>query len=94
MQQIKPEFEAEEVDTEFVPRSDSRASVISIDPERMSGTPCFVGSRVPIKNLFDYLAAGDSLEVFLDAFEGVTREQAVKTLELALEHLLKGLPAR
>jgi len=72
----------------------TRACVISIDPERMSGAPCFVGTRVPVKNLFDYLAAGDSLEVFLDAFDGVTREQAGRTLELSLEHLLEGLPAR
>ncbi len=97
MRQMKPEaatYEEPDVDTELMPKDDLRARVISIDPERMSGAPCFVGTRVPVKNLFDYLAAGDSLEVFLDAFDGVTREQAVRTLELSLEHLLEGLPAR
>jgi uncharacterized protein (DUF433 family) len=42
----------------------------------MSGEPVFVGTRVPLKNLIDYLAAGDSLEKFLDSFPSVTREQA------------------
>jgi uncharacterized protein (DUF433 family) len=44
-----------------------------------------VGTRVPVKILFDYLEAGDSLEVFLDEFPSVTREQAVAALELARE---------
>lgn len=58
-------------------------SVIHSDPEIMSGTPVFVGTRVPLQNLIDYLAAGDSLEEFLDAFPSVTREQAAAALELA-----------
>ena len=45
----------------------------------------FVGTRVPVKILFDYLEAGDSLEVFLEEFPSVTREQAVAALELARE---------
>jgi len=45
----------------------------------------FVGTRVPVKILFDYLEAGDGLEVFLDEFASVTREQAVAALELARE---------
>jgi uncharacterized protein (DUF433 family) len=81
-------------DTELVPAADPRAEVISIDPERMSGTPCFKGTRVPIRALWDYLKAGDSLETFLDDFEGVSREQAVALLEMAQEAVLKGLPAR
>ena len=48
-----------------------------------SGAPVFVGTRVPLQNLIDYLAAGDSLEKFLDAFPSVTREQAAAALELA-----------
>ena len=83
-----------ELDTEFIPKSDLRASVISIDPERLGGTPCFAGTRVPIQTLWDHLENGDSLDVFLSDFEGVTREQAVATLHLAMEYLLKGLPTR
>jgi uncharacterized protein (DUF433 family) len=58
---------------------------IHTDPEIMGGVPVFVGTRVPVYNLFDYLEAGDSLEEFLDSFPSVTREQAVAALELAKE---------
>jgi uncharacterized protein (DUF433 family) len=57
--------------------------VVHRDPEILGGTPVFVGTRVPVKILFDYLEAGDSLEVFLAQFPSVTREQAVAALELA-----------
>ncbi len=63
------------------------ASVIHSDPEILSGAPVFVGTRVPLQNLIDYLAAGDSLEKFLDAFPSVTREQATAALALAGEAL-------
>lgn len=59
--------------------------VVHSDPEIMSGTPVFVGTRVPLYNLFDYLEAGDPLEKFLASFPSVTREQAVAALELAKE---------
>jgi uncharacterized protein (DUF433 family) len=59
--------------------------VVHRDPEILGGTPVFVGTRVPVKILFDYLEAGDSLEVFLDEFPSVSREQAVAALELARE---------
>jgi uncharacterized protein (DUF433 family) len=62
-------------------------AVVHRDPEILGGTPVFVGTRVPIKNLFDYLEAGDSLDEFLTSFPSVTREQAVATLELAREVL-------
>lgn len=65
--------------------------LVWIDPERMGGTPCFYGTRVPVKNLFDYLEGGQSLETFLDDFEGVTREQADAVLRLAMENLLESL---
>ncbi len=45
--------------------------IIEVDPEKMSGIPVFRGTRVPIKNLFDYLEGGDSVEVFLDDFPTV-----------------------
>ena len=62
-------------------------NVIHGDPEVLSGTPVFIGTRVPVQNLIDYLAAGDSLEKFLDAFPSVSREQATAALELAGEAL-------
>jgi uncharacterized protein (DUF433 family) len=61
--------------------------VIHSDPEIQGGVPVFVGTRVPLKNLFDYLEAGDSLDDFLRSFPSVTREQAVAALEMAREAL-------
>lgn len=58
-------------------------NVVHSDPEIMSGAVVFVGTRVPVQNLIDYLAAGDTLEKFLDAFPSVRREQATVALELA-----------
>src|ERR1051326_1151286 len=49
--------------------------VVKIDPEIMSGAPCFAGTRVPIQNLIDYLEGGDSIEDFLEGFPSVSREQ-------------------
>ncbi len=60
-------------------------SVICIDPEIMSGTPVFSGTRVPVKTLLDYLKAGDRIDDFLDQFPTVTREQTEAFLELAGE---------
>jgi len=70
-------------------------SVVHSDPEILGGTPVFVGTRVPVKNLLDYLAAGDSLDQFLDDFPSVNREQAVTVLEIARDLLTAGAhPAR
>jgi uncharacterized protein (DUF433 family) len=66
--------------------------VIWINAQRLSGAPCFYGTRVPIKNLFDYLEGGDALGEFLEGFPGVTQEQAVALLELTREGFLAGLP--
>ena len=52
-------------------------SVVKIDPEIMSGAPSFVGTRVPIQNLMDYLEGGDSIEEFLEDFPTVSREQVI-----------------
>ena len=57
--------------------------IINIDPEILGGTPVFAGTRVPIKNLFDYLETGETIDYFLDDFEGVSREQEVKVLEMS-----------
>lgn len=61
--------------------------VIVVDAEVMSGTPCFRGTRVPFKNLIDYLEGGHSLDEFLGQFPMVTREMAVGALEEAKESL-------
>src|SRR6267143_968116 len=70
----------------------STRPVVHRDPEILGGTPVFVGTRVPVKILFDYLEAGDSLEVFLDEFPSVTRAQAVAALELAREAPARSKP--
>lgn len=57
--------------------------VINIDPEILGGTPVFYGTRVPIRNLFDYLESGDSIEIFLEDFEGVSKSQVIKVLEIS-----------
>lgn len=62
--------------------------VIAVDPEVMNGTPYFRGTRVPFKNLMDYLEGGHSLGEFLDQFPTVTREMAIQALEEAKESLL------
>src|SRR2546423_3482778 len=67
--------------------------LVWINPQRVSGAPCFYGTRVPLKNLFDALAAGQSLDDFLEGFEGVSREQASAVLELARNDLLNQLGA-
>jgi len=63
--------------------ADVRQSVVKVDPEIMSGAPCFSGTRVPIQNLIDYLEGGDSIEEFLDGFPSVSREQVISFLEEA-----------
>src|ERR1019366_3616676 len=60
------------------------SSVVKIDPEIMSGAPCFSGTRVAIQTLIDHLEAGDSIEDFLDGFPSVSREQVVAFLEANL----------
>lgn len=59
--------------------------VITISPDIQSGEPVFSGTRVPIKNLFDYLRGGDSIDEFLEGFPSVSRDQVLELLSLA-EH--------
>ena len=66
------------------------ASVIHSDPKILSGTPVFCGTRVPVRILFEFLRAGDSLDKFLDAYPSVRREQAIAALELAADLLATG----
>ena len=58
-------------------------SAINIDPEILSGTPVFNGTRVPIQAMFDYLEDGEPLEEFLENFPTVSKEQAIEVLHLA-----------
>jgi uncharacterized protein (DUF433 family) len=70
-------------------------SVVSSDSEVLGGTPVFAGTRVPLRNLFDYLTAGDPLDRFLDHFPSVTREQAVAALQIGGDLLAsRAHPAR
>ena len=57
--------------------------VINVNPQILGGTPVFYGTRVPIKNLFDYIETGESIDEFLYDFEGVNREQVIKVLEMS-----------
>jgi uncharacterized protein (DUF433 family) len=62
--------------------------LITIDPEILSGMPVFKGTRVPVKNLIDYLEAGDSLEDFLEDFPSVAKETVLKFLNLSVKYYL------
>ena len=65
-----------------------KESVIHSNPQILGGIPVFVGTRVPVKNLIDYLEAGDTLDDFLKSFPAVSREQAIAALEIAREALV------
>ncbi|HEY2962525.1 MAG TPA: DUF433 domain-containing protein [Pyrinomonadaceae bacterium] len=62
-------------------KAENLKGVVHSDPEIMGGTPVFVGTRVPLQNLIDYLEGGESVEGFLEAFPTVTREQAIAVIE-------------
>lgn len=66
----------------------TREQVYHTDPEILGGTPVFVGTRVPVQTLLDYLEGGETIDEFLEGFPSVHREQAVAFLELAKEALL------
>jgi uncharacterized protein (DUF433 family) len=65
-----------------------KISVVKTDPEIMSGTPCFAGTRVPARTLIDYIEGGDTLEDFLEDFPTVSRQQAIAFLEEASDKML------
>ena len=65
-------------------------SVVHSDPEILGGVPVFVGTRVPVRILFEYLSAGDSLDKFIDSYPSVSRDQAVSALELSEDFLESG----
>ena len=66
----------------------SQNPIVHSDPEILGGTPVFVGTRVPLRNLIDYLEGGHSLNEFLDDFPSVSRDQAIAALEAAHEVLI------
>jgi uncharacterized protein (DUF433 family) len=68
-----------------------KRSVVKIDPEIMSGEPCFAGTRVPVRSLLDYIEGGDTLGEFLEQFPTVSRKQAVTYLEESAAILEKSL---
>ena len=66
------------------------SDIVRSDPSILGGTPVFVGTRVPIQSLFDYLEGGETLDEFLRQFPSVTRDQAIAALDLARATLLAG----
>jgi len=64
------------------------STIIHSDPEILGGIPVFVGTRVPVQTLLDYLEAGDSLQEFVEDFPSVSRQQAIAALELAKQMLV------
>ncbi len=67
-----------------------RKDVIHSDPEVLGGTPVFVGTRVPVQSLFDYLEGGETVDEFLRQFPSVTRQQVLAALEMARDSVLTG----
>lgn len=62
--------------------------IVWVDPDRMSGQPCFKGTRVPVQALIDHIEGNSTLEDFLKGFPSVRREQAIGFIELAKDNLL------
>jgi len=65
------------------------SEVIWVDPERVSGAPCFKGTRVPVQNLLDYIEGGSTIDTFFQDYPSVTREQVIQFLELAKDQLVE-----
>jgi uncharacterized protein (DUF433 family) len=66
-------------------------NIIIVDSEILGGTPVFYGTRVPVKNLFDYLEEGDNIDTFLEDFDAVKRDQVMKVLSISQELISKPL---
>ncbi|HEY8746994.1 MAG TPA: DUF433 domain-containing protein [Tepidisphaeraceae bacterium] len=85
---------AEDLEGDLIQSGHPLFGIVWVNPERLSGEPCFAGTRVPVKVLFDYLEGGEPLEEFLEGFPPVTREQAVAVLELSRSTFIDGLTPR
>jgi len=70
----------------------SQSAIVHSHPEIVSGEPVFVGTRVPVRNLLDWIEGGHTLDEFLDNFPSVTREQAIAFLEQATQVYLSQVP--
>lgn len=70
---LRDDLSPDDLVGDLIQRGHPLFGIIWINRDRMSGSPCFAGTRVPVKNLFDYLEGGEPLEEFLEDFEGVTR---------------------
>jgi uncharacterized protein (DUF433 family) len=68
----------------------TRPPVVHSNPQILGGTPVFVGTRVPVQTLFDYLEGGETLDEFLRQFPSVKRDQAIAALDMARDSLLAG----
>ncbi len=66
-----------------------KQSVVTCNPDIMSGTPVFRGTRVPVQNLFDYLESGESIDDFLKGFPSVSRSQVIAFLEEAKDRVVE-----
>lgn len=64
-------------------------TIISVDPDIMSGAPVFARTRVPVQNLIDYLEEGDSIDDFLEGFPSVTRDQVIAFLDASMANAHK-----
>ena len=65
------------------------SEVVWIDPERMSGTPCFRGTRVPVQSLIDFLEGGETIDQFLSLYPSITRQQILAVLDFANGQILE-----
>jgi uncharacterized protein (DUF433 family) len=70
-----------------------QAPVVVSDPGILSGTPVFAGTRVPVRNLMDYLEGGETLDEFLQQFPTVSREKAIAFLEQSVQAVLDKIPS-
>ena len=85
----QPDLTSESEEGEQISRLDPRAAFLSRNLERLGGALCFRGSRVPVESLFQHLAAGDTLDAFLEDFPGVSREAALFALQFAADRLIE-----
>jgi uncharacterized protein (DUF433 family) len=67
----------------------NKKSAVKVDPEILGGTPCFAGTRVPVRVLLDYIEGGDTLDEFLKQYPTVSRKQAVSFLEESAAAVVK-----
>lgn len=87
---IPEPVEAEHLEGDLVLPGDPRYGVIWVNPERLGGTPCFYGTRVPVHILFDHIESGETIAEFLEGFPPITREHVVAVLELAEASIASG----